>query len=158
MFIAIGFFYSIPSQPLSPSPRHIELHPFCRFRLRSESSLSHVIFYCLNSLVSLISRWVHCKVCDFSYLVNHCSIDWFRISNLCLWGLFFFFFFLNKKYNWPNRMVFQTLFVNEILKSRYWFNPPCIKNRLVSWSNNKKLSLEADAVDWNSKKKKKLSL
>ena len=96
MFIAIGFFYSIPSQPLSPSPRHIELHPFCRFRLRSESSLSHVIFYCLNSLVSLISRWVHCKVCDFSYLVNHCSIDWFRISNLCLWGLFFFFFFSTK--------------------------------------------------------------
>ena len=87
------FLYSLIA--LSPSPHHIELHPSRRHHLQSESSLSLslslVTIYRLSSLISLI-LCLHCKVCDFSYLVNHCSIDWFRISNLYLWVLFIYFF------------------------------------------------------------------
>ena len=35
------------------------------------------------------------------------------------------------------------------------FNPAYTKNWLVSWANDKKRSLGADDIGWNSKKKKK---
>ena len=156
-FVAIRFSSSILSKPLSPSPCRIELHPSHHCHLRSESSLSLITFYCLNSLVSLISQWVHCKVCDFSYLVNHCCIDWFRISNLCLWVPFIYFFSTKNTIGliwWLFKLCFWMQFWSPNLGSI----PTCIENWLVSWSNNNELSLEADAVDWNSQKKKKIVL
>ena len=36
------------------------------------------------------------------------------------------------------------------------FNPTYIKNWLMSWFDDKELSLRADIIDWNSLKKKKI--
>ena len=39
-----------------------------------------------------------------------------------------------------------------------WFNPAYTKNWLVSWSSDKELSSRADTIDWNSLKKKWLTI